>query len=223
MTEHECKLGAAFGTGLRDLRAVVTEPHHAREIASEAETGIRPARIFVALQITPEIAQELARYGKGIEHFSVRLVPPADIHLTLMPPWNEASVTDAVAKLRRVAATFGAFNLGFRHIGYGPEPKRPRFLWAECVASNELVELRAALLRAFGQTDERPFRPHVTLARLRDMGRAIARKHPVDQDIAFAQRIDSVALMQSPPPGAGGYKVLASLSLGENWELPSGA
>ena len=201
----------------------MTEPLNVPEIVSKSETGVRPARIFVALRIAPEIAQELAQHGKELERFSVRLMPPADIHLTLVPPWNEVSISDAVAKLRRVAETCAAFALEFRHIGYGPEPRRPRFLWAECVGSDAVAKFRAALLRDFGQVDERPFRPHVTLARLRDKGRAIARKHPVDRHIALTQKIDSVELMQSPAPRAIGHKVLASLSLGENRELPSGA
>jgi len=192
-------------------------------VVSRAEIGVRPTRIFVALRIALEIAQELAQHGKGLEQFSVRLVPPADIHLTLVPPWNEVSISNAVAKLRRVAETSVAFTLAFRHISYGPEPRRPRFLWAECVASNELAELRAALLRAFGQVDERPFRPHVTLARLRDKERAIARKHPINRDLAFTQRVETIALMQSPPAGGGGYKVLALLPLGANPELASRA
>jgi len=185
-------------------------------VRAAAEAGVQPARIFVALRIAPEIARELARLGKGLERFSVRLVPPADIHLTLVPPWSEVSVADAVAKLRRVAGTCGAFTLEICQIGYGPEPRRPRFLWAECEASDEVAKFRAALLRAFGQADERPFRPHVTLARLCDNGRVVARKYPVDNDIAFMQRVDSVELMQSPALGESGYKVLASLPLGEN-------
>jgi 2'-5' RNA ligase len=186
----------------------------------ETTTNVRPARIFVALRIVGEIAQELAQHAKALEQFSIRPVPAADIHLTLVPPWNETSIPDAVAKVRRAAETSVAFTLAFRHIGYGPEPRHPRFLWVECAASNEIARLRAALLRAFGQADERPFRPHVTLARLRDKGRAIARKHPVDQDLAFTQRVGSVELMQSPLPGGSGYNVLASLSLGANAELP---
>lgn len=196
------------------MRAAVTDLSNTDEIAFKTESGVRPERIFVALRIAPEIAQELSRYGNGLEQFSVRPVPTADIHLTLVPPWNEVSIADAVTKLRRETETCGAFTLAFRHIGYGPEPRRPRFLWAECVASNELAELRAALLRACGQVDERSFRPHVTLARLRDKGRAIARKHPVDQDLAFTQQVNTVALMQSPVPGESGYKVLVSLPLG---------
>jgi 2'-5' RNA ligase len=202
---------------------VAMEPPNNVAGASETAGRVRPARIFVALRIAPEIAQELAQYGRGLEQFSVRPVSPADIHLTLVPPWSEASIADAIEKLRHVADRFSRFALAFGHIGYGPEPKRPRFLWADCVASKELAEFRASLLQAFGQVDERPFRPHVTLARLRDKGRVIARKHPLDQDLALTQRVETVELMQSPPPGERGYKVLASLPLGENLDSASGA
>jgi RNA 2',3'-cyclic 3'-phosphodiesterase len=192
---------------------VATEPPNNIDGVSETATGIRPVRIFVALRISPDIALALAQYGRDLEQFSVRPVAPADIHLTLVPPWNEVSPAEAVEKLRRVVDRFFPFTLTFRHVGYGPEPKRPRFLWAECVASKEIAEFRVALSQAFGQADERPFRPHVTLARLRDKGRALARKHPLDQDLALTQRIESIELMQSPPPDGSGYKILASVPL----------
>jgi 2'-5' RNA ligase len=182
-------------------------------------SGPRLARVFVALKMAPETAGELARMTRELERFPVRLIAPADIHLTLVPPWNEVSLPDAVEKLRRVAARFGDFTLEFRHVGYGPEPRRPRLLWAECAAGPDLTRLRAELLLAFGQTDERPFRPHVTLARLRGNGAVIARKHPVDRDLALTQRVGSVELMQSPAPGESGYKVLASPLVGAKPEL----
>src|ERR1035437_588686 len=192
---------------------VAEHAQHNSSGASDPATGPRPVRIFVALRISPDIALALAQYGRDLEQFSVRPVAPADIHLTLVPPWNEVSPAEAVEKLRRVVDRFCPFTLTFRHVGYGPEPKRPRFLWAECVASKEIAELRVALIQAFGQADERPFRPHVTLARLRDKGRAIARKHPLDQDLTLTQQIESIELMQSPPPGGSGYKVIASVRL----------
>ena len=178
--------------------------------------GPRPARVFVALKMTPEIAGELAQMAQELERFPVRLMAPADIHLTLVPPWNEVSIPDAVGKLGRAADRFGVFTLEFRHVGYGPEPRRPRLLWAECAAGPDLTRLHAELVLAFGQTDERPFRPHVTLARLRGNGAVIARKCPVDQDLVLTQRVGSVELMQSPAPGERGYRVLASLRFGAN-------
>lgn len=176
--------------------------------------GPRWARVFVAIKMAPEIAEQLAWMARELERLPVRLIAPADIHLTLVPPWNEASISDAVGKLGGVAGRFGEFVLEFRHVGYGPEPRRPRFLWAECAAGPDLAQLRAALLQAFEQTDERAFRPHVTLARLRGNGAVIARKCPIDRELAMAQRIGSVELLQSPSPGESGYKLLASLPFG---------
>jgi len=184
--------------------------------------GPRPARVFVALKIAPAIADELAKVAREMEKFPVRLVAPADLHLTLVPPWNELSITDAVEKLRRVSDRCDDFTLEFRHIGYGPEPRRPRLLWVECVAEPKMAQLRAMLLTTFEQTDDRPFRPHVTLARLRGDGAIIAPRHPIDRDLVLAQHVGSVELMQSPPPRGRGYKVLASLKFGTNSECSSG-
>ena len=189
------------------------------DASTASSGGPRLARVFVALKMAPEIAGKLAQMARELERFPVRLIAPADIHLTLVPPWNEVSIPDAVDKLRGVSDRFGEFNLEFRHVGYGPEQRRPRLLWAECAAGPELTQLRAELLLTFGQTDERPFRPHVTLARLRGNGTAIARKHPVDRDLALTQRVGSVELMQSPAPGESGYKVLASPLVGARPEL----
>jgi 2'-5' RNA ligase len=207
----------------RGYLMVATELPNEMGVVSEGTANARTVRIFVALRIAPEIARKLARYGDGLERWSIRPVPAADIHLTLVPPWNEVSIPDAIDKLRRVAELFTSFTLSFCHVGYGPEPRRPRFLWAECIASKEIADLRAALFLQFEQTDERPFCPHVTLARLRDKGRVIARKYPVDRELAFAQRVDSVELMQSPPPGGSGYTVLASLPLGAGRGFMPGA
>ena len=74
--------------------------------------GPRPARVFVALKMTPEIAGELAQMARELERFPVRLIAPADIHLTLVPPWNEVSIPDAVGKLGRVGRQVRRFYLG---------------------------------------------------------------------------------------------------------------
>ena len=177
--------------------------------------GAPPARVFVGLKIAPEIANQLARLVAGLENPSIRPVAPADIHLTLVPPWNEGSIPDATAKLGRVAGQFGAFPLIFQHVGYGPQQRQPRLIWVDCAATADIAALHAALVAAFGQTDERPFQPHVTLARIRANRRTIARRHPIDQQLTLMQRVESVELFQSPPPGEHGYRIVASLRLGE--------
>lgn len=172
------------------------------------------SRVFVGIKVAPEIARQLAQIAASLDAY-VRPTAEADIHLTLVAPWNEASIADAIAKLAGVAAGSAPFLLTFQHVGYGPQPRRPRLLWADCAPTDALASLRLALLQAYGQTDERPFLPHVTLARIRGSGFAIARKQPIDRPLALTQRVDSVQLFQSPPAGGTGYRVLASLPLAE--------
>lgn len=185
-----------------------------------AKTGENAAtaqqmRIFVGVKVAPGIAGDLAGLARELEHAAVRLVRIADIHLTLVPPWNETSLSQIAEKIRATINRFEPFTLTFRRLCYGPRPERPRLLWAECVVSNEVELLRAELLNTCGASDERPFRPHVTLARLRGDGRAIARRHPIDRELSFTQRVDSIEIFRSPPPGATGYEILASLPLTE--------
>jgi 2'-5' RNA ligase len=179
--------------------------------ATPPETA-RP-RVFVGVKIEAAIADELARLATCLERFGVRQVAAADIHLTLVPPWNAKSIAEATDTLRVAVASFHEFPLAFAHVGYGPDPRRPRLLWAECAASEVLTQLHAALLQAFGRANERPLRAHVTLARLRENARTIARRCPIDIRLTLAQRVTSVELFQSPAAGERGYRVLASVPL----------
>ncbi len=181
----------------------------ARAIADAAAV-----RIFAGIKIAEEIARELAALARPLESCGARLVRSEDIHLTLVPPWNETDVAGAVDKLRRATGAFGSLLLTFVHLGYGPTLRHPRLLWVDCVAGRELANLWAALMSAYGQTESRPFRPHVTLARLPRDGRLIARENPIDQDLRLTQHVTSVELFQSPPRGQRGYRVVASVPLG---------
>ncbi len=183
--------------------------------ASESQSGSQqPLRIFVGLKIAPDIAAELAGIAKSLDELGVRLIAATDIHLTLVPPWSETFALGAINKLQLTAATFNAFRLTFHHVCYGPHPRRPRLLWAECKATDELVTLRATLLKIYGQIDDRPFQPHVTLARIRGSGVAIARGHPIDRNLLLTQQVETVELFQSPRGGETGYRILASSRLG---------
>ncbi len=179
------------------------------------DNGAEPkaARVFVGLKVTADIADRLAAMAAELRGTAARLVAPSVILLTLVPPWQESSTGHAIERLRGVAATFAPLSLKFEHLGYGPHPRQPRLLWVDCAATEELAALRNALLLAFEQRDDRPFRPHVTLARIRDAQPRFARRHPIDRELKFTQAVATVELFQSPPPGATGYRVLASISL----------
>ena len=171
-------------------------------------------RIFIGLKVNSEIANELAALAAALKDTPARRVAAPDIHLTLVPPWQENLIDQAIGKLRQVAAQFMPFTLKLQHLGYGLQPRRPTLLWVDCAATNEIATLHAALMQTFGQEDNRPFRPHVTLARIRPSGQYFSRRHPIERYLDFEQVVRTVELFQSPPPGATGYQILASVELG---------
>lgn len=173
----------------------------------------KPTRIFVGLKVDPDIAAQLALLAAPLKENSASLVAPADIHLTLVPPWRETMIEHAVERLSEASSHFAPFSLRFHHAGYGPQPNRPHLLWVECPVTDDIAALQSTLMKTFGKENARPFRPHVTLARIRDKGRGIARRHPIDHVLALAQLVQTVELFRSPPPGATGYQIVASAPL----------
>jgi 2'-5' RNA ligase len=202
-------------SGKRTLTPSRTDDLH--RICDGANVATESVRVFVGIKVAPDIAEELARLVKPLEHLPVRLIPPADIHLTLVPPWNETDVPRAIEKLHKAVCGLQAFALTFAHVAYGPTRRRPRLLWAECVSTREIAEMHAWLLAAFGQAEERAFRPHVTLARLQGNGRAIADEHPFNQRLSLTQRVETIELFKSPGKGQKGYEALVSIPL--EWGL----
>jgi 2'-5' RNA ligase len=73
--------------------------------------------------------------------------------------------------------------------------------------------MHALLLAAFGQAEERPFRPHVTLARLQRIGHAIADEHPFNRTLSLTQRVEAIELFKSPGKNEKGYEALVSVPL----------
>ena len=173
----------------------------------------RPLRVFVGIKLNAEIAEQLAQLAMPLERFAARLVQASDLHMTLVPPWNEDHLPETVDRLRRAVQDFPSFSLAFERIRYGPDPRRPRMLWAVCHAGAEISALKTLLLLAFQQTEQRPFLPHVTLARIPKHAVTVARKNPQDRELVLTQRVVAVQLFRSPEPGRVGYEVLASAPL----------
>jgi 2'-5' RNA ligase len=178
-----------------------------------ADENAGPRRVFIGIKVMADLAQQLAELARPLKSDEVRLVPSSDIHLTLVPPWNEMHIAEAVEKLQTAVTGTGCFQLAFKRLRYGPAPHHPHLLWVECAPNDGLVKLHAALLAAYGQLDPRPFKPHVTLARIPRKGRSISRKFAMDRSLSFSQYVTSVELFQSPHGGGSGYRILASLPL----------
>lgn len=133
-------------------------------------------RAFIA--ITPpealHAAMQEVRTAFDRQARSWRWIPPANVHLTLKFLGDVAAeaVPSLVQAMERVAEEQGVFSLLVRNLGCFPSLSRPRVLWMGLEdPGGALPALHARLeaeLAALGfATEERPFRPHLTLARTR--------------------------------------------------------
>ncbi len=170
-------------------------------------------RLFLALELSEESRADLTRV---LETFSRsltgwRFVEPGAIHLTLrflgeLQPERERAHRDA---WRTTVGGFAPIRFRLGGAGVFPDPARPRVLWIgvqEDPPGGKLEELARALegaARAGGfPPEDRPFHPHLTLAR----GRKDVRASPPRETLAELGSVvecAEVALLRSELGPAG--------------------
>jgi 2'-5' RNA ligase len=144
-------------------------------------------RLFLAIELNDAvrkaIAAEQARLGpelarhdhSGFPMKSMKWVKPEHMHLTLaflgeVADERSRSIVDAM----RPPLETGRFSVTFGGLGVFPPRGRPRVLWLGVSHGSEGVlavqrEVVERIARLEIATEERPFRPHLTLARWRDV------------------------------------------------------
>jgi 2'-5' RNA ligase len=134
-------------------------------------------RLFVALHLPDEMKKELYASFSGAVKGRVRglrFVPPANVHITLkfLGETDEGLIPSIEKALKAVAEEAGAFTMNVGGAGAFPDAKRPRVVWAAVrEGRDELAELAKAVdsgLEIPGfEAERRPFRGHVTVARVK--------------------------------------------------------
>jgi RNA 2',3'-cyclic 3'-phosphodiesterase len=133
-------------------------------------------RLFAAVPITEPARSEIAKLLQRLRepNWPLRLVHDHGIHLTVkffgeVPPARLEVIEEAV---RQAVPGTGALPLRLDGIGAFPNSRRPRIIWIGLEAPPALELLQDRLERraeAIGFAPEgTPFRPHVTLGRVRE-------------------------------------------------------
>ena len=134
-------------------------------------------RLFVALEIPSAVRENLAALLKTLRAVSpqTRWVRPENLHVTLkfigeVAETKLAAIRSALAGARSDQPV----TLDFRGLGFFPNDKHPRVFWAGIEASPNLKTLAADIDRAAEKLgiarEQRPFSPHLTLARFEPPG-----------------------------------------------------
>lgn len=129
-------------------------------------------RAFVAIALPEHIHEALARQQAELRAVcpEARWVKPAGIHLTLkfLGEISETQVK-AVTEGLALVAPFESFEVEVKGFGFFPDTRRPRVLWVGIAGPKELSaladEVEGAMAKLGFPRENRPFTPHLTLAR----------------------------------------------------------
>jgi 2'-5' RNA ligase len=188
-------------------------------------------RSFVAIELPEEAKQGLARLRKELErdeHRSVKWVDPGGIHLTLkflgnIPAKRVIEITGAI---KGGAQGIFPFHLEISGLGVFPSPRQVRVLWVgvggELDKLSRLQQNIESALAALGfAREERPFVPHLTLARIKEGATVLERKgfgelvSSAAFDNKYPVEVEAVRLMRSQLTPAGAiYTCLSAVRLG---------
>lgn len=171
-------------------------------------------RLFIAVPFPSEAESEIAAVVERIRADGVpgggrdvRWVRLDSLHLTLrfLGPTLEEGVEPAAMATRTAAATARPFDVAIGGAGAFPSAARPRALWLDIRSGEvELADLAGAVDRALRhagwELEDKPFRPHLTLARADGVpaGAAIGARlvaAAADLDVRF--RADRIGLYES--------------------------
>jgi 2'-5' RNA ligase len=158
-------------------------------------------RAFVAVELDPKLApgvvavqEQLARDGWQ----RVKWVEAHNLHFTLKF-LGEVSVDDLdkiAGSIDRGLRGFHQFGVELAGIGAFPSASRPRVIWIGVGQGKEQLCSLAEAVRKEFPTEKQPFRPHLTIGRVKD-----ARAIPVLKEAADLKlgrfTVERVSLIQS--------------------------
>jgi 2'-5' RNA ligase len=167
-------------------------------------------RCFIALGLDEAPASRLAPWLETTrERFPELAVTPAgNLHLTLafLGEIGEGAVEAAGVAVHAAAAERQGWTIHWSGAGAFPSAARPRVLWMGVEGGEALVDthraLSAVLVASGLPVEDRPYRPHLTLARVRRQGldrerRAELVAHLETLPQVRPSRVVSVVLYQS--------------------------
>ena len=127
-------------------------------------------RLFVGIPLPEDVRARLGELKGGL--LGARWVEPENLHLSLrfigeVPGGDEADIDEALATIEAPG-----FPLALSELGFFDRRRRVHAVWAGIGMSEPMVRLRAkveqTLVRLGHEPEHRKFKPHVTLARMKN-------------------------------------------------------
>ncbi len=193
-------------------------------------------RVFLAINLPDEIKKRLLNYQEKWQDLPCRWTKPENLHITLVFLGNldDDQLSETIKISQEVAKRHNPFLIELKKICYGPPNKKPpRMVWVEGKLNQNLANLQKDLedsifqlesykykirLPAGRQKEARPYRPHITLARIKQWEFSSLEDRPeINEDISLSFEVGSFEVIESFLKRSGAeYEILETVSLGDN-------
>lgn len=179
-------------------------------------------RLFIGVRLSREMQEEVRRWiglmrpnlpgykwtGRENLHFTLRFLGET----------APARVTDLSRALETAALKNSAFRIRLDRVGFFPSPQLPRIIWLGLGAGTSEIrklagDVEAACCSCGFPTADRPFQPHLTVARLREGAGATAAAIP-EYRFNSTTEVNGFSLIESRLQPAGPvYRSLSDFDL----------
>ncbi len=134
-------------------------------------------RLFIAVKIEAEsnLLRIISTLKAILGDESIKWVDPGNIHLTIafLGDTDEKRIKTLDLMLKDKCSGFGEFEFFLKGSGLFKNFRDPRVIWAGIESNGELAELHTRIKTGLAETgfriEERLFRPHLTLGRIKSL------------------------------------------------------
>jgi len=160
-------------------------------------------RIFVAIEITNnDIINSIKEFQENV-NIDAKPVELKNLHFTLqfLGEISEEIAQKIIESLKTIE--FSSFDVNLKEIGAFPKPKSPRVVWigTDEVGGNMLIHLSKKVekvLEPLGFFSDKPFKPHITVFRIKKKIGDISGELKSHKMINFGiQKVSNIKLKKS--------------------------
>lgn len=172
-------------------------------------------RVFVGIKISEGLENKILRLEEDIK-LSIPWLSPDNLHITIVPPWEEDDLRSLIGNLKNISGEFRKFKIILNNISLRSGKNKSKLICLEGKARKDIIKLKTKIEELLNlKKQKRAFSLHLTLARFKagiykNINKKIKRKINWEENITSIVIFESILL----PEGAL-YKIIKKIKLSE--------
>jgi 2'-5' RNA ligase len=186
-------------------------------------------RIFAAIDISDEVRRRVSEYSEALRrefpNLRVGWEKTEKLHLTMkfLGDTTEKQLSAFIETVESIAKEFSEFRPRISETGVFPSPQNPRILWLGLYDEQNNLQKLSEILETKCEEigfpkEKRNFKPHLTIARIREPQKAkeIAQKHLQNEFEPLEFKVSEIIIYESKLQSSGSiYSIVSKHKLKE--------